>query len=441
MASLYDVLVKKHNACPPDCRLCEEACAHRNEKVSDIVMKTIHIPELGFNGVISCIQCGDPRCLEICPTGAIVKSAEDGVVRIIEEKCVGCGMCTMACPYGGIYYDRERTKPLKCDNCNGNPVCVPACPYGVLEFHKNSKIQSYMKAEDLLSPGTRACAGCPAELAMRFALRILGQDTILFTAPGCMTIVALGYEDKATVATAVYPCVFTNVASTMTGVYRYYKHIERDVQLVAFVGDACSADISFQVISGAAERGERIIYIVYDNEACMNTGIQRTSTTPLGAWTNTDPVGEEFHGKSQVSKDIPMIMLAHNIPYVATATIAYLEDFAQKLTKAMRVKDGMSYIHLLSPCPTGWRAAPDMSIELSRLAVETNYFPLWEAESGQLRLTAEIPSPKPVKEYLKTMGRFAHLTEDDFSKIQELVDSKLDKIRHLALMSSQTARG
>ncbi len=437
MRSFQDVIVKKPNSCPPDCHLCEEACANRFEDSLGTAIQAIHTPEVNFHGVISCIQCSEPRCIEVCPAGAIVKGKEDGVVTVIEEKCVGCGLCTLACPYGGVYLNPEKGKSFKCDMCDGEPKCIAACPYGVLEFRQNSRIQKYMQDEDLLSPGVRACAGCPAELALRFTLKVLGKDTVIFSAPGCMTTIVLGWEDKSSTRVTTFPCLLPGVASTMTGVYRYYRHIGREVKLLAFVGDAATVDIGFQALSGAAERRENFIYICYDNEGYMNTGVQRGGATPFLAWTYSTPVGGLRHGKEENSKNIPLILLAHEVPYVATATIAYMEDFAQKLTKAMAVRDGLAYIHLYSPCPTGWRASTKTAIDISRAAVETNYFPLWEAERGKLRLTYEVSAPKPVSALTELMGKFAHLSDGELQQVQAMVDTRFHRIKALASLGGK----
>jgi len=431
MKNFKDALVSKYNSCPPFCRLCEEACARRGGKGS-FEATTIHavdIPEVDFHGVIACIQCSTPRCMEICPTGAIAKDDVTGIVRIQSEQCIGCGLCTLECPYGGVYYNSEKQKSIKCDTCDGEPECVIACPYGVLEFLKNSETVKRLHEEDFLSPGVRSCAGCMAELGLRLALRVLGPNTVLFGAPGCILPVILGLDTQSSTKVATFPCLFTNVIATMTGVSRYYRHLGKSANLLAFVGDGCLADIGLQTLSGAAERGENLIVIVYDNEGYMNTGVQRSSTTPHSGWTNTSPVGGSYQGKAQKSKYLPLIMLAHEIPYVATANLAYLDDFVQKLTKAMAVKDGLSYIHLFSPCPVGWRATADSGITISRLAVETNYFPLWEAENGKVVLTRDISSPKPIREYTKLMGRFSHLTEEDLNQFELFVDKRLDLIR------------
>lgn len=433
MSTLYDTLRIEYGKCPPDCRLCEEACARAKSEPSTLMsrIKTVHAPQVKFHGAMTCVQCSQPKCRQVCPAGAIEKSPIDGVVRINEDKCVGCGLCTLACPYGGIYYSPTAGKSFKCEMCDGEPKCVAACPYGVLSYIKNSTIMSYFQAEDMLSQGTALCPGCPAEVALRLTLRVLGRNTILFSAPGCLTTTILGQETTVGTQLAAASCLLDNVASQMTGARRYYKHIGRDVNLVAFVGDGATADIGFQALSGAAERRESFIYICYDNEGYMNTGIQRSGTTPYCAWTTTSPVGKMAHGKEQLSKNIPLLMTFNGASYVATATIAFLEDYVQKLVKAMEVKDGVAYLQLFSPCPTGWRASPESAIQISRLAVETNHFPLWEAENGRFRITYQVDNPKPIQEFTRLMGRFSHLKKEDLAVLQQLVNNRFDLIRSL----------
>jgi phenylglyoxylate dehydrogenase beta subunit len=388
-------------------------------------IKPIHIPKVNFHGVAICHQCSQPACEEICPAGAIKKSETDGVVRIEEEKCVGCALCTLACPYGGVDYSSARNKAFKCDTCGGEPKCVDACKHGVLSFMKSRSVYGALCQEDPFVPGVAMCSGCAAELAIRFAMRIIGEEALLFTSPGCAPLLVGRFE-----RVAVTP--MTNVASIMTGVKRYSRKMGRDVVTVAFTGDGAAADVGFQSLSGAAERGENIIYICYDNEAYMNTGIQRSSTTPFRAWTNTTPLGKIRQGKQQPPKYLPLIMAFHGIAYTATATVAYLDDMAQKIAKAKEVKDGMSYIHLFCPCPTGWRFPTASSIEVARKAVQTNYFPLWEAEKGKFRLTHQTRSSKPIEEFTKLMGRFSHLTEEDIEDLQEMVNSRFATIKGLA---------
>lgn len=434
MPPTFDTLKIEHNKCPPDCRLCEEACAKEKGRGTLTLsrIKPIHAPQVKFHGALTCIQCSQPQCVAICPAGAIEKNVDVGTVVVDEDKCVGCGLCTVACPYGGIYYDPQTQKSFKCDRCDGSPKCIEACPYDLITYIRNSQVLSYLQEEDLVTQGTSACKGCPAELALRFTLRVLGKNTILFTASGCAVTFVIGFGTQAQVRLAEIVCLLSGVSSAMTGVHRYYKSIGRDVRLVAFVGDGATVDVGFQPLSGAAERGENFIYICNDNEGYMNTGVQRSGSTPFGAKTATTPVGKMRHGKAQNSKYLPLIMLYHGVPYVATATIAYPEDYAQKLTKAMHVKDGLSYIHLFLPCPTGWGIDEDKGLDAARLAVETNYFPLWEAENGKLRLTREVASPKPVREYIASMGKYSHLTPQDVEHMQQLVNSRYNHIKTLA---------
>lgn len=280
--------------------------------------------------------------------------------------------------------------------------------------------------EDLLTGATGMCPGCPAELAARVMLKVLGRNVITFRTPGCQPIFMSRVSG--------IPCLMTNIASSMTGASRYLRKIGRDDVICAcFVGDGATADVGFQPLSGAAARGEHILYICNDNEAYMNTGIQGSSTTPLWSWTSTTWVGKKSRGKSNEGKYMPLIMLMHGVSYVATATMAYLEDYVLKLEKAKEaVRHGMAYIHLHTPCAIGWRAPVDRGIELSRLAVQTNYFPLWEAEDGKLQFTRRIKKPKPLKELIKLQGRFSHLTEEELEQFQQIVDKRFALIKRLA---------
>ena len=443
MPITYDTLKVEYNKCPPDCRLCAEACAkEKGEKAIGLSrIKLVHAPQVKFDGASTCNQCSQPRCVQICPAGAIEKSLVDGIVRIDEEKCVGCGLCTVACSYGGIYYNPETHHSFKCDRCDGDPKCVAACPLGVITYVQNSPILSYLRSPDAMVSGTSACRGCLAELAMRFTMKVLGENTILFTAPGCAISFTTSNTTEANYRLAQFTCLLTNVASSMTGVSRYYRRIGRDdVKLVAFVGDGATVDIGYQALSGAAERGENFIYICNDNEGYMNTGIQRSGSTPFGAQTTTTPAGKARHGKAQNSKYLPLLLLFNSAAYVATATIAYPEDYAKKLIKASQIKDGLCYIHLHLPCPTGWGFAEDRGLDAARLAVETNYFPLWEADHGKVRLNYEFANPKPVREYISLMGKYSHLTPEDIAYIQQTTNERYDRIKGLASTRKQRSR-
>jgi phenylglyoxylate dehydrogenase beta subunit len=431
MTTFYDVLEKKHGGCLAGCQACEQACAR--EKGGEARIRSVHVPEVGFRGVVSCIQCGEPACMPVCPVRAITKSEIDGVVRIEESKCMGCGLCHMACPYGGIYLHPVRRVAIKCDTCDGEMKCVRACEYEVLTVGRNHPLLSYL-GEDIVSPGTPSCPGCIGMLSGRFALRVLAKDkrAVILSCPGCTPFVA---------AMSAIPCQFClmpHVAAVASGIKRQYDLSGReDVKVIAFVGDGATADVGFQSLSGAAERDENIVFICSDNEAYMNTGIQRSSTTPMGAWTFTTPVGAFRQGKEQQAKYMPLLMAIHGAAYVATATMGYPQDYAQKLAKALEVKKGLVYIHLFSPCPPGWRAPEDSGIEISRMAVKTNYFPLWEAEGGKFRLTHREPSSRPIGEFTKLMGRFSHLDEMTLEKLQKAVDSRFRLIEGLCSLASQ----
>jgi len=224
----------------------------------------------------------------------------------------------------------------------------------------------------------------------------------------------------------------TGVASSATGLARYYRKADKDVNVVCFTGDGCAADIGFQPLSGAAERNENFIYICYDNEGYMNTGIQRSSTTPFGAATTTTPVGVVGRGKEMMSKNLPLIMAMHQVPYVATATLSHMEDFTKKLLKAVeKKKEGVAYLHVFSPCPVGWGMESDLAIQVCRTAVRTNYFPLWEAERGRFRLTHTVATPRPIIEYTKLIRKFRHLSEEELGRLQEEVNYNFAFLRHL----------
>ena len=432
MKGFYDHLKIEPDRCPEGCSECEKACAkERGEGISGRI-KPVHVEEGGFHGVLTCVQCSQPVCAQVCPTAAIAKSEVDGVVRIELEKCVGCGMCTVECPYGGVYVDALKGKAYKCDTCDGDPKCLGACTHEALSFVKSRKVYDYLH-EDIVTPGNTFCLGCAADLAFRFMMRILGgENCIVFGTPGCAANVTTAMmSTMPTKVTSVF-CLMTDIPSVMTGTKRYFRKKGKDVTCVAFAGDGATADVGFQPLSGAAERGENLIYVCYDNEGYMNTGIQRSSTTPYRGWTTTTPATGGGRGKQMASKNIPLIMAAHGIPYVATATPGHLEDFAQKIMKAKAVKDGLSYIHVFSPCPTGWRANPENVIDICRMAVETNYFPLWEMEKGEWRITHQVRNPRPLQEFTRLMGRFSHLQKADYEELKELVDSRLRIIKRNA---------
>jgi len=297
---------------------------------------------------------------------------------------------------------------------------------------KKSRIFDYFCEGEQFAGGVAWCAGCPLELTARFVPKVLGKNMVFVGTPGCAAPVLHGQNVGAWHRLAYMASVMTGVPSKATGLARYYNRTGQDATVVCFTGDGCATDVGFQPLSGAAERNEHIIYLAYDNEGYMNTGNQRSSATPLGAATTTTPVGKIGRGKPTISKNMPLIMLMHRPAYIATATLSHLEDFAKKLQKAKeKVKEGFVYLHVFSPCPVGWRINSDMSIEVCRTAVRTNYFPLWEAEDGKPRLTVEIANPKPVTELTKLMRKFSHLKEDGLAELQKAVDERYALVKSL----------
>lgn len=287
------------------------------------------------------------------------------------------------------------------------------------------KVCEYYQNEDQLSGGNACCAGCTMELNLRMVSKVVGKDTLLLGTPGCSAPTIHGQNDRAWHKHSYYACVMTGVASSATGLARYYRKAGIDATIVCHTGDGCAQDIGFQTISGAAERNENVIYICYDNEGYMNTGIQRSSATPYGAATTTTPTGTVSFGKNTKAKNMPMVMAMHDIPYVATATLSHLEDYAKKLQKAKeKSKEGFVYLHVFCPCLVGWKIPMDSSIQVCRAAVRTNYFPLWEKENGKFRITQPVAKPKPVEELTKLIGKFKHLDADKIDVIQEQVNRR-----------------
>ncbi|HIH96815.1 MAG TPA: pyruvate synthase subunit beta [Thermoplasmata archaeon] len=288
---------------------------------------------------------------------------------------------------------------------------------------------------EFLAPGHRMCAGCGVALSARIAVNTAGKDTIVVSPTGCMEVTTTQYPETAWRVPFLH-VAFENAASAASGIDSALKMLGKreNKNILVFAGDGGTFDIGLQALSGMFERGHKVTFICNDNEAYMNTGIQRCSATPYGAWTTTSPPGKYSIGESKPKKPIARIAAAHCIPYVATATIAYVADYQKKLKKALAV-DGPSFIHVLAPCPSGWRFASDELIEVSRLAVQTGVFVLWEVENGEmenLKITKKIPQRKPVEEYLKTQGRFKHLfkpvlRKDVIGQIQAEIDKKFER--------------
>lgn len=286
-------------------------------------------------------------------------------------------------------------------------------------------VEKLSQMEDMVGPGITACLGCNAELSMRTVLKILGPNTIVAVPPGCMGgVQSVGWADKSGMKIPVFFPLLDNTASMLSGIKRYYQRIGRDVNVVAFAGDGASVDAGLQALSGAAERGENIIYVCYDNEGYMNTGFQRSSSTGKGSWTSTTPVGSNLRGKASNKKDMPMIMAMHNIPYVATCSPAYIPDMVRKIEKAKEVKDGLAYIHIYNSCATGWGYPSELSIDVCRRAVQSRYAPIFEVDHGKFTLNIDVKAPIPVQDFLSCMKKYAHLNPQEIVNIQQFVDQK-----------------
>jgi pyruvate/2-oxoacid:ferredoxin oxidoreductase beta subunit len=304
---------------------------------------------------------------------------------------------------------------------------------------RQPKVCDYYQNEDQFSPGIAMCPGCVMELNLRLVSRILGKDIIFLGTPGCSAPVLHGQNAAAWHRHAYYANVMTGVASSATGIARYYQKAGIDATIVCHTGDGCAQDVGFQTLSGAAERNEKVIYICYDNEGYMNTGVQQSSATPFGSSTSTTPLGSESRGKKTGSKNMPMIMAMHDCAYVATATLSHLEDYAKKLVKAKaKSKEGFAYLHVFCPCTVGWRIPADSSIEVCREAVRTNYFPLWEVEDGRFTITHPVKDPKPVDELIGMIGKFKHLRAPEIAVLQEQVDRHFRALQALCVGTAES---
>jgi pyruvate ferredoxin oxidoreductase beta subunit len=282
--------------------------------------------------------------------------------------------------------------------------------------------------EEHLSPGNLACAGCTQVLAFRHALKILGPNTIVVNGTGCLAVVM----QMGVPRVPHFHVLFENSAAVISGIDDGLKALGRreGVNLLVVAGDGGTADIGLSSLSGAIERNQDFIYICYDNESYMNTGGQRSGTTPFGARTSTTPVGRMVKGETRVpelKKNMVEILAAHNMPYLASTSIGYPLDFMEKVKKAAAVR-GPSYIHCHAPCPTGWGIDTKDIIEVSRLAVQTGCVILFEIENGVRRLNRKVTKRKPVEEYLKHQARFRHIVEDSdaLAEIQNGIDESFE---------------
>ena len=303
---------------------------------------------------------------------------------------------------------------------------------------------------DLFLSGHRACAGCGPATVLRLIMKATRGPTIVTEATGCMEVVSSIYPYTSW-ATPWLHTAFENAAANASGIEAALKIMRKKgrikqehVDVIALAGDGGTYDIGIQALSGAVERGHDFLFVLYDNEAYMNTGIQRSGGTPLGAATTTSPAGTVMPGKLEPKKPIAEIMVAHEMPYVATASPYYWRDLLSKVRKGLEV-NGPAFLHVFAPCPRGWRSDPAKSIEYSKLAVESCVFPLWEAVNGQCQLStpskliALAPQKKkPVTDYLQGQGRFRHLLTPQNQKLLEEIQRLTDERWQRLLKKCQT---
>ncbi|MHC4996620.1 MAG: 3-methyl-2-oxobutanoate dehydrogenase subunit beta [Planctomycetota bacterium] len=285
-------------------------------------------------------------------------------------------------------------------------------------------IKDHIPRDELLTSGHLACPGCGGSIAMRLVLKALGPKTIV-TLPACCWSIIAGPWPQSSLKVPLYHTAFETGAAVASGIKAALEvRGDSETTVISWAGDGGTFDIGLQALSGAVERNEDIMYFCYDNEAYMNTGIQRSSATPWGAWTTTTP-GE--HPEQHPKKDMLAILAAHRIPYAATASIAYPVDLVDKVRKAQRIK-GTRFIHMLSPCPPGWKMPDEDSISIARQAVQTRVFPLVEVEDGERWRFTIDHAGDPVEPYVRRQGRFRHLTDDQIARIQKDVDAKWERL-------------
>ena len=285
-----------------------------------------------------------------------------------------------------------------------------------------------------LTGGHRLCAGCGASITVRqIMLAAGGTPVVTGCATGCLEVSTTIYPYTSWTGPFIHNA-FENSAATVSGVEAAFNGLKRagkipadkEMKFIAFGGDGGTYDIGLQSLSGAMERGHNMVYVCYDNGAYMNTGIQRSSATPFGAWATTAEVGKAQQGKVQRRKDLTSIIADHGVPYAAQASISHWKDLTTKAEKAFAVK-GPAFINVLSPCPRGWRTAPNQSVEIAKLGVQTGFWPLFEVEDGHWRQTVKVMNRKPVEEFLKPQGRFKHLFTPENVELLAAVQAEVDR--------------
>ncbi len=282
-----------------------------------------------------------------------------------------------------------------------------------------------------LASGHRTCQGCPIPLIVRAVLRGTDQPVIVATATGCLEVTTTLYPQTSWLVPWIHSA-FENAPATMSGVMAVYNSLKKknkikdEVKFVVFGGDGSTYDIGLQSLSGAWERGDNFLYVCYDNQAYQNTGNQQSSATPFGAETVTTPISRTSCGKNNWRKDIMKIAAAHNLPYLAQSAVHNWADLHQKVKKCLQT-NGPTFLNVLSPCVPGWKIDPSSTIEISRLAAETCFWPLYEVEAGVYKLNYQPKEKVPIKEFIKSQGRFKHLLKPENKKVLDELQQNIDK--------------
>jgi pyruvate ferredoxin oxidoreductase beta subunit len=366
--------------------------------------------------------------------------------------CTLCGVCAKRCPVNAIHVERHgkvrkgvgatlSIGSIKVDEarCIGCDHCVESCKFDALVPNpayerRRAFFQTLATKEQGLASGHGLCSGCGASVVVNMVLSAVEGPYVASASTGCLEVSTTRYPYTAWKGSFIHT-LFENAAATLSGVetaFRAFKKkglIDEDVKFIAFGGDGGTYDIGLQALSGAMERGHDMLYVCYDNGAYMNTGFQRSSATPIGAWTSTSPVGKEGMGKLQHSKNLTEIMVAHRLPYVAQASPHDPMDLLRKARKAIHTP-GPTFLNVLSPCPRGWRTENDETIEMAREATETCFWPLFEVENGHYHLTYRPKRKEPLTKWLEKQGRFDHLARVEEHELliamQQWVDDEWD---------------
>jgi pyruvate ferredoxin oxidoreductase beta subunit len=390
-----------------------------------------------------CREVAGPACYDFTGRGFTIKVDTPYGEALQLADCISCGRCVTACPTGALTFNERRLTSFRVDEtrCILCRQCVEVCPVDALvetSVFEEARREWLRLVEQgsRLAGGHRMCAGCGAPIVVRQVLMATSDPVVVSAATGCLEVSTTIYPYTSWKNSFIHTA-FENAAATLSGVETAYRALKKkgvlrdEVRFIAFGGDGGTYDIGLQSLSGAMERGHRMLYVCYDNGAYMNTGFQRSGATPRAAWTTTSPVGEESAGKLQHRKNLTELMIAHGIPYVAQASPHDPRDLVRKAAKALSI-DGPTFLNVLAPCPRGWRADGAETIDLAREAVNTCYWPLFEYEEGQYRLTYRPRYKRPLASWLKRQGRFAHLFQPGFEEalheLEEWVDEEWEKL-------------